>query len=319
MRDVDVSTLHALAQSRVLDAAAFERAMELGGLRPGRREWLAMLRIASLVSGAVLVGAAAIFFVAANWSGMTRIEKVALLAIAVVVPAIAGLVLRPSSLPGRASLTAATLATGALLAFIGQTYQTGADPWQLFAAWALLTLPWAIAATWPPLWCASLTIANVAAGLYLSIVTVPWGILGKDAMKPLMLCAGNIAALAAIEALRVDAMHRLLPRVAATIALGCAAVCGIIAVLEPRENLPSLVAFAAVIAATYARYRRSTVDPYVLAIGAGATIVVLTAGLGKLMTFAHATSYLVLAIFVIGSSAAVGHWLRGVAREGGDR
>src|SRR5690606_8361253 len=34
---------------------------------------------------------------------------------------------------------------GALLALVGQTYQTGADPWQLFALWALLMLPWVAA------------------------------------------------------------------------------------------------------------------------------------------------------------------------------
>ena len=33
------------------------------------------------------------------------------------------------------------LITGGLFASIGQTYQTGADPWQLFALWAALGLP----------------------------------------------------------------------------------------------------------------------------------------------------------------------------------
>ena len=31
-----------------------------------------------------------------------------------------------------------------LLAFVGQTYQTGADAWQLFATWAALALVWAL-------------------------------------------------------------------------------------------------------------------------------------------------------------------------------
>ena len=41
-----------------------------------------------------------------------------------------------------AALFCATLVLGGLLAFVGQTYQTGADAWQLFAVWAALALIW---------------------------------------------------------------------------------------------------------------------------------------------------------------------------------
>ncbi len=36
------------------------------------------------------------------------------------------------------------IATGALLALIGQIYQTGADIWQLFAIWVALIIPWVV-------------------------------------------------------------------------------------------------------------------------------------------------------------------------------
>ena len=35
----------------------------------------------------------------------------------------------------------ALLGIGGLFAYFGQTHQTGADPWQLFALWAALVLP----------------------------------------------------------------------------------------------------------------------------------------------------------------------------------
>jgi hypothetical protein len=35
----------------------------------------------------------------------------------------------------------ALLNIGGLFAYFGQTYQTGADPWQLFSLWAALSLP----------------------------------------------------------------------------------------------------------------------------------------------------------------------------------
>ena len=46
---------------------------------------------------------------------------------------------------GKAALLAAALLTGGLLALIGQTYQTGADTFELFATWAALILPWVLA------------------------------------------------------------------------------------------------------------------------------------------------------------------------------
>ncbi len=53
--------------------------------------------------------------------------------------------LGPECTPGKAALLLATLLLGVFLALFGQTYQTGADPWQLFANWALLILPWEVA------------------------------------------------------------------------------------------------------------------------------------------------------------------------------
>ena len=44
------------------------------------------------------------------------------------------------------------LGIGALFAYFGQTYQTGADPWQLFAVWALLALPLCLGARSDVLW-----------------------------------------------------------------------------------------------------------------------------------------------------------------------
>jgi uncharacterized membrane protein len=49
-------------------------------------------------------------------------------------------------------LLIAMLAIGGLFAYFGQTYQTGADPWQLFAVWAVLALPLCLVARSDVLW-----------------------------------------------------------------------------------------------------------------------------------------------------------------------
>ena len=46
----------------------------------------------------------------------------------------------------------AALLVGALLALVGQTYQTGADTFELFAVCAAAILPWVLVACFPTLW-----------------------------------------------------------------------------------------------------------------------------------------------------------------------
>ena len=127
---------------------------------PALRGWLE--RSLAAVA-ALLLGAGLIFWVAANWPEQTRAFKFNALQAAVLLPALAALAwprLRT------ACLLLATLALGALLAFVGQTYQTGADPWQLFAAWAALALPWVLAARRALLWAAWLLLAALALALW---------------------------------------------------------------------------------------------------------------------------------------------------------
>jgi uncharacterized membrane protein len=66
---------------------------------------------------------------------------------ALIVALSAGAVVRGlSSAIGKGLLVMALGCIGPLLAVFGQTYQTGADVWQLFASWAALGLIWAVAA-----------------------------------------------------------------------------------------------------------------------------------------------------------------------------
>lgn len=108
---------------------------------------------------AALMGLGVIFWVAANWHTLHHLGRFGLLEGVLVVAGL-GSALRPA---WRAPLALLVfLVTGGLLASIGQTYQTGADPWQLFALWAALGLPlaWVIRhdALWGP-WAVVFTTA----------------------------------------------------------------------------------------------------------------------------------------------------------------
>ena len=60
----------------------------------------------------------------------------------------------------------ALLGIGGLFAYFGQTYQTGADPWQLFAWWAALALPLCLGVRSDVLWAPWAAVAVGAISLW---------------------------------------------------------------------------------------------------------------------------------------------------------
>lgn len=95
-----------------------------------------------LLLGGVHLLAGVIFFFAYNWEALSAFAKFGLLQGAVVAAFVGAWIARLDQPAGQALLIAASVFTGVLLAVIGQVYQTGADAWQLFAAWVALILPW---------------------------------------------------------------------------------------------------------------------------------------------------------------------------------
>ncbi len=136
---------------------------------PVAADWRRWLDTVLMALGTALLCAGVIVFFAFNWQDLHKFSKFGLLAGAITL--LAGFAwLRPvGDAAGRAALGGAQAVSGVLLAVIGQTYQTGADAWQLFALWALLALPWALAARAAPHWWLVILVGNVALLRYFSI------------------------------------------------------------------------------------------------------------------------------------------------------
>jgi uncharacterized membrane protein len=160
--------LYGLAQAHHLDAQATKQLLILGGQSgeppaAAQRVWQALALLA-----AALVGLGLVMWVAANWDDLGRAGRFALLQ-GVVVAMGLGACLRPAQ---RAPLGLLTLlAVGALFAYFGQTYQTGADAWQLFALWAALTLPLALGTRHDVVWAAWALVAAVGVSLWVQTHT----------------------------------------------------------------------------------------------------------------------------------------------------
>lgn len=125
------------------------------------------LRLAAQIAAAALIGFGVILWVAAHWDDIGRFARFAIVGGALAAAVLLSLI-NTARTPG---LLLSFFAAGGLFALIGQTYQTGADPWQLFAVWAAIGVPWALAARSDALWLVWTVVAMVAVTLWLATYT----------------------------------------------------------------------------------------------------------------------------------------------------
>ena len=141
--------VYQLAASNQLDAAQTRQLQDLAGFQREPRSLAYWLPRGVAVLAAALLGMGLIFWVAANWEDLGRTGRFTLIQAVFVLACLGALVFSAARAP---LLLIAMLAIGGLFAYFGQTYQTGADPWQLFAVWAVLALPLCLVARSDVLW-----------------------------------------------------------------------------------------------------------------------------------------------------------------------
>jgi len=212
----------------------------------------------------------------------------------------------------------AVMLTGALLALFGQTYQTGADVYELFLGWALLTLPWVAACRFSPCWGLWLLLTNLSA-LFFSgwsdhIGPFSWIFSSRFGLTAWALpFALNAIAYVAVEALfrsKVPGFDaRWLGRAAMTAAMGFATANVIILIINLWDSdTPKLLTPLMFIAASaglfvYAFWRKDELFPFAV-LGLAWVIVTATA-LSRAMIEAKAgiAGVLVVAVYIIAAAA----------------
>ncbi|HBF48274.1 MAG TPA: DUF2157 domain-containing protein [Shewanella frigidimarina] len=189
---------------------------------PTASEWQLLIANILLYLGVLLLSAGVIFFMAFNWDALSHLNKFAIVEV-IFALFIGGFYLvnhaqkkhhSQSSLPSthnqdsqhnqhiqqtygwslpNAMLLGASIMLGALLALVGQTYQTGADPWQLFAIWAVVILPFAYIAGFDLLWLLVVVLLNVSLGLYLQSFASVFSFLLEDIQQIAIVGLANLA------------------------------------------------------------------------------------------------------------------------------
>lgn len=135
-------TLLTLVQNGYLASQQLTQAMAITAATPQRQQSLRLLDILLLSGAVVCACAGVILFFAYNWDALGRLQKFVLAQATLVLAFLPLFKYEVRHLVSQIGLFAGGLLLGALLALIGQTYQTGADAFELFLLWALLLLPW---------------------------------------------------------------------------------------------------------------------------------------------------------------------------------
>ena len=183
------------------------RALDLVGGVVSAREWRRMGLAFLLGAGLAALATGLAFFIAWNWDDLHRFAKLGLVAGAIVAALGARLVARPDGILATAMVPVLLLLVGVLLALAGQIYQSGADRWELFALWALVTLPMVAVARSFFGWLPWLGLVNTSIALWSGTRALGLAFLWTDQLAVYWLLAvANIGfgALAATGVLRCE-------------------------------------------------------------------------------------------------------------------
>jgi uncharacterized membrane protein len=324
----NAAAMHALARgwrrAGALDTDGLQRAQAaFGGADPTPRQWRWFLDRFALGLGVALCAAGIICFIAANWEHLGKFAKLygfqALLLAAVAVAA----KLDVARIGGQAALWLATMVLGGLLALIGQTYQTGADTWELFALWTALALPWPFAARNAVQWLTWGALLNIAFGLWLGLHPRGMWFAGSDVSMWLGIL--NLALLFAWETADrqwPDLFGEHGARIGRWLLVAAALAPLSFAAMEERlsdyRDDPHVTAvWAVAIAVLLWRYGRRRRDLPVLAMVALSIIGVVTSSIAEILFEGRETAsdFLIVAMTVLVQAAIAAVVLRRLARE----
>jgi uncharacterized membrane protein len=313
------------AEQGHLPHESIEAALRFVGAEPSASDWRRFLDGLMLWCGSLFLAAGVIFFFAFNWAEMGRYTKFGLVEALLVAAVATSWKLGLDRLSGKAALLIAALLVGALLALVGQTYQTGADPWQLFAVWAVMILPWVAIGRFSGLLLFWVALVNLSLLLYFQTFPRFFGLIGLlfspetllwsfFLFNTIILFCWEAAARCRVKWLT----ERWSVRVLAVASGGLITALAIWSILDFRAvGFYALLVHAIWLAAAYFYYRCRFMDLFVLAGGVLSVIIVVATGLSRLL-LSHGDSafaLLVIGMAVIGMSAAGGLWLKAIAVE----
>jgi len=328
------AVLDQLARNHRFSEEAAGLALDLSGARPDAAAWRAFGARMMNGAGIAAIGAGLIFFVAANWQDYGIIGRFVLLQVAFAACVVLAWLRPPPAILGDGAMVMATLLIGGLLALFGQTYQTGADIFELFLAWAALALPFAFAAQAGAVWAVWWIVVNVGLALYCGWMGPEhfmWSWLDRrNVERPVLLllpAAVNFAGAALFQHMHGSGAAHEAPRWLVRLLLAIAFVYGTAAsglallghglahsLETSAQGLAAVAVFVVASAVVGAGTLKARRDAFPMALILGSWIVLSTGMLIKGLRFNDLGSVFLVAAWLIGVSTGAGfalmRWVR---------
>ena len=292
------------------------------GVLPDGLRWRTFLENLLMWLGGLALAFAMMFFIAYNWEAMGRFAKFALVEVAIVICLIAYWKLDVDKVAAKVSITMASILLGVLLALYGQTYQTGADPWQLFFNWALLMLPWAFVAQFASIWLIWAVLLNLSIMLYFQARGGMFGLIfsqTEHVFWVLFIFNSVVCITWELAATKLSWLRERWPIWLIAIAAGFSISFLMLTAIFDQyasEGWAVLLYFIWA-AALYFIYRKIIPDLFMLAGLCLSGIVVVTTFVARHI-FDNGDpigAFLFLALLIIGMAAAAAKWLKHVQKE----
>lgn len=325
---------------KAIKPAAAATALQIADERASADSWPPFIRQLLWVLGSLALVVALIFFMAYNWQSMGPMFKFALvqgsLLLVLVFYGLWTFVLARRYRLSQHTITLGhtvarvliALLIGGLLALFGQIYQTGADPWQLFALWSLFISVMVIISGQAVMWVIWSVLINVALMLYVDSRPVwlvlmgqrehaVWLFLLVNAVLWLMLSVlnGDLKGLRRLQHYRLTQTWAL--QVQALALMVCLTYMGMAAVLEWRDfGLSFGLASSLGLAGLYGYYRHVRLDLVMLALWSLSVIILLMTLIMKLLgDWASGWSLFWLSIVIIVMTTVTVKWLKSLRQQ----
>lgn len=318
-----------------LSTTGADKLLAYANAYPARDEVKRFARFVLQIGGVLSLCASVIFFIAANWDALGIVGHFALIQGLLAACIVTALVRPPPQRIGRYSLFLAFVATGALLALFGQTYQTGADTYELFLTWSVLALPLVIAGQWSVTWAAWLIVLNTGFALFsgwipgrgaLWIVFANWGF--NESLALLLPAAFNLIVWGIAECSTAAYLRANFPswvrRIAIVAAVGFVTWSGIYAIVadsrhygasSPEQTLITWILLIAALAIPAGLAIRARRDVLPLAAISGSIIVLGAVLLAKVVRYKDVELLFYEALWLVSSSTLIGRWLTHLHRD----
>lgn len=313
--------LISLIQNGQIPADNVERSLLISGVVPNVSAWRIFIDRLLLWIGSAALAFSLLFFIAFNWGEIGRFGKFALIQFCIVGAIACYWKTGSETMVGQMSLLVGSIFLGVLLAFYGQTYQTGADPWQLFFIWSLLLIPWAVMSQFAVIWALWLFLLNLSLVLYHQVAqNLIWFVFDSDMALLWALFIFNSLALAVWEFLsrRLNGLSsRWVTRLLATSAGTSITWLAILFIIdEIGSNASSFLMWMVWLAIMFFVYYRHIKDLFMLAGLCLASIIVVIMFLAQnLLQYDSAGGFLFIALVLISLGSAASVWIKNIHRS----